>query len=319
MHFPQLSSPQCSGYPNLSSGYPNSTRQVCLSSGEILQISESAYSATTINGLQPEMLSAVTSGMVPALHIKNAVSTQWCDLVTNRFTRHPETRKEDVVPSIYSLGTHLYSCPRGESLTYYFQKVEQSNAAIEEILPHGRDPMVTFLKEACDLNGAGFEYLTADELSIRHGSLRMWGKGSGSKEDGRCYFAVPHEDYEETNDNHRLPQIYQSNNVYSIVLCIDAVHDREPETIVWNRRMTLEETRDPRNRHSWASYGYRESLLQDVDSMLIRLSRGDAAIIPAHNVHAVVGYPGFQRCTYMAFFHLIKPTQNGFQKLIFRT
>jgi hypothetical protein len=309
---PQLSIPQCSGQPNVS-------REVCLSTGETLKVSDGAYSAATIKGLQPSMLGAVVSGLAPALHIENAVSMQWCDLVTSRFTRHPETRKEDVVPPIYSLGAHLYSCARGESLSCYFQKVEQSNAAIEEILPYGHDPMVTFLQDACKLNGASFEYLTAQEFSIRHGSLRMWGKDSGSRADELCYFAVPHEDYEETNDKHRLPQIYQSNNVYSIVLCIDAVRGREPETIIWNHRMTLDDIRNPQNKHSWASYGYRESLLQDADSALIRLRKGDAAIIPAHNVHAVVGYPGFQRCTYMAFFHLINPTRNGFEKLVFRT
>jgi hypothetical protein len=239
--------------------------------------------------------------------------------VSARFTRHPATKKEDVLPPIYSLGNHLYSCPKGESYAYYFQKIDQSNSAIAEILPNGWDPIVSFLKEACELVGSEFEYLTADRFSIRHGSLRMWGKDSGSTADGRCYFAVPHEDYEETNHNHRLPQIYQSNNVYSIVLCLDAVHDREPETIVWNQRMSLEEISDPKNKHSWASYGYRESLFQDVDSMLIRLQKGDAAIIPAHNVHAVIGYPGFQRCTYMAFFHLIEPTPTGFSKMVFRT
>lgn len=147
----------------------------------------------------------------------------------------------------------------------------------------------------------------------------MWRKDSGSTSVGRCYFAVPDEDYEETNDSHRLPRIYQSNNVYSIVLYIDAVSDREPETIVWNRRMFLQAIRDPNNKHSWASYGYHESLFKDNDSMLIRLEKVDAAIIPAHNVHAVIGCPGFQRCTYMGFFHLIGQTPTGFSKMVFRT
>ncbi|MFN9643525.1 MAG: hypothetical protein ACK6BG_00025 [Cyanobacteriota bacterium] len=309
--------------PQLSSPRGNGEQKVCqdvhLSTGETLQIGAHAYGATVVEGLQPAMLAEVARGAVPALHIKNAVSLEWCDLVSDRFSRHSATKKEDVIPPIYSLGNHLYSCPKGESFSCYFQHIEQSNAAIAEILPNGHDPIVSFLKEACALSGSTFEYLSANGFSIRHGSLRMWGKDSGSTSDGRCYFAVPHEDYEETNDNHRLPQIYRSNNVYSIVLCIDAVHEHEPETIVWNRRMTLEEIRDPNNKHSWASYGYRESLFHDVDSMLMRLKKGDAAIIPAHNVHAVIGYPGFQRCTYMAFFHLIDPTPTGFSKMIFRT
>jgi hypothetical protein len=294
-------------------------REIHLSTGETLRIGAHAYGATVVEGLQPAILAAVASGALPALHIKNAVSIQWCDLVSDRFTRHPATMKEDVLPPIYSLGSHLYSCPTGESFSYYFQRIEQSNAAIAEILPNGWDPIVSFLKDACELGGSRFEYLSANGLSIRHGSFRTWGKDSGSTADGRCYFAAPHEDYEETNNNHPLPQIYQSNNVFSIILCIDAVHDCEPETIVWNQRMTLDEISDPNVRHSWASYGYRESLFQDVDSMLIRLKKGDAAIIPAHNVHAVIGYSGFQWCTYMAFFHLIEPTPTGFSKLVFRT
>jgi len=312
MSAPQPSIPRGSGQQRVY-------REIHLSTGETLQIGSRAYNATVVEGLQPAMLAEVASGAVPALYIKNAVSLQWCDLVSDRFTRHPATKKEDVLPPIYSLGNHLYSCPTGESFSHYFQRIEQSNAAIAEILPDGWDPIVSFLKDACELGGSTFEYLSANGLSIRHGSLRMWGKDSVSTADGRCYFAAPHEDYEETNSNHPLPQIYQSNNVYSVILCIDAVQDREPETIVWNQRMSLEEISDPINKHSWASYGYRESLFQDADSLLIRLKKGDAAIIPAHNVHAVIGYPGFQRCTYMAFFHLIEPTPTGFSKMVFRT
>ncbi len=296
------------------------TRQeVLLTTGESLHINSDTFVAGVIEGLQPAMLTAVTSGKIPALHIKNAMSHEWCNQVSERFMHHPATKKEGVTPPIYSLGTHLYSCPKGETFSSYFRDIERSNAAIANVLPNGNDPIVSFLQAACELNDAKFEYLSLNGVSVRHGTLRLWGKDSGASSGGRCYFAVPHEDYEETNDQHPLPQIYQSNNVYSIVLCIDAVHDREPETLVWNRRMTLAEIRDPNNRHPWASYGYRESLLDDVDCMLFRLKKGDAAIIPAHNVHAVIGFPGFRRCTYMAFFHLIKTTPSGFSKMIFRT
>ncbi len=295
------------------------SREVLLTTGESLHISDHAYGAAVSEGLRPERLADVTTGRVPALYIKNAMGLEWCDQVSERFRHHPATKKEGVTPPIYSLGTHLYSCPKGESFLRYFPDIERSNQAIKDVLPNGIDPIVSFLRDACELNHAKFEYLSHAGFSVRHGSLRMWGKDSEVAAGGRCYFAVPHEDYEETNDHHRLPQIYQSNNVFSIVLCIDAVPDREPETIVWNRRMTLEEIRDPCNRHPWASYGYRESLLDNVACMLLRLKKGDAAIIPAHNVHAVVGYPGFRRCTYMAFFHLIQATPNGFAKMIFRT
>lgn len=293
--------------------------EVILATGESLKISTDTLLTCMAEGFQPARLTDVTSGKVLALHIKNAMSHKWCDQVAQRFADHPETKKENVTPPIYSLGKHLYSCPQGESFSGYFRDIEASNIAITDVLPQGRDPIVSFLQDACELAGAKFEYLSLGGFSVRHGTLRLWGKGSDSSSGGRCYFAVPHEDYVETNDRHRLPQIHQSNNVYSIVLCVDAVRDREPETIVWNRRMTLAEIRDPNNRHLWASYGYRESLLDGVDSTLLRLRKGDAAIIPAHNVHAVVGHPGFQRCTYMAFFHLINATSSGFSKMIFRT
>ena len=295
------------------------SQEVTLTTGERLRIGSDTFVAGVSEGLQPAMLTAVTGGVVPALLIKNALSQEWCDQVSERFTHHPATKKEGVTPPIYSLGTHLYSCPKGESSEGYFRDIERNNAAIEDVLPNGVDPIVSFLQDACEQSGARFEYLSLNGCSVRHGTLRLWGKDSVASGGGRCYFAVPHEDYEETNDHHPLPQIHQTNNVYSIVLCIDAIQDREPETIIWNRRMTLEEIRDPNNRHPWASYGYRESLLDGVDSMLMRLKKGDAAIIPAHNVHAVVGYPGFQRCTYMAFFHLINATSSGFSKMIFRT
>jgi hypothetical protein len=295
------------------------SQEVLLSTGECLQIGSDTFVPGVIEGLQPAILTAVTSGKVPALHIKNAMSQEWCDQVSMRFADHPATKKEGVTPPIYSLGTHLYSCPKGQSISSYLGDIERSNEAIADVLPNRNDPIVTFLQKACELNNAKFEYLSHAGFSVRHGTLRLWGKDSVASSGGRCYFAVPHEDYEETNDLHPLPQIHQSNNVYSIVLCIDAIQDREPETIVWNRRMTLEEIRDPQNKHPWASYGYRESFLDGVDCMLMRLKKGDAAIIPAHNVHAVIGYPGFKRCTYMAFFHLINPTPSGFSKMIFRT
>jgi hypothetical protein len=158
------------------SGEQRVYREIHLSTGETLKIGAHAYNATVVEGLQPAMLAEVASGAVPALHIKNAVSLQWCDLVSDRFARHPATKKEDVLPPIYSLGNHLYSCPMGESFSYYFQKIEQNNAAIAEILPNGSDPIVSFLKDACELGGSTFEYLSANGLSIRHGSLRMWGK-----------------------------------------------------------------------------------------------------------------------------------------------
>lgn len=305
---------------NLPSPHGEPPRQdIVLVTGESLKISGDTFVACVTEGLLPASLSAVTSGKAPALHIKNAMSQEWCNQVAKRFEEHAATKKEGVTPPIYSLGTHLYSCPKGESGSSYFRDIEQSNAAIEDVLPNGDDPIVSFLRKACELSDAKFEYLSLNGHSVRHGTLRMWGKDSGSSSVGRCYFAVPHEDYEETNDKHPLPQIYESNNVYSIVLCIDAVNDKEPETIVWNRRMTLQEIRDPINQHPWASYGFRESLLEGVDSMLLRLKKGDAAVIPAHNVHAVIGCPGYHRCTYMAFFHLIDSKPGGFSKMIFRT
>jgi hypothetical protein len=113
MFVPQLSSPR-------GSGQQRACRDISLSTGEILQIGALDYGATVVEGLQPAMLAAVASGKIPVLHIRNAVSLQWCDLVLDRFTHHTATKKEDVVPPIYSLGTHLYSCPKGESFSFYF-------------------------------------------------------------------------------------------------------------------------------------------------------------------------------------------------------
>ena len=93
------------------------------------------------------------------------------------------------------------------------------------------------------MHNAQFEYLSHEGVSVRHGALRLWGGGSQTADsmqvDEQCYFAMPHEDYEETNANNPLlHQIHDSNNVYSIIWCIDAIEDREPETIVWNRRIS---------------------------------------------------------------------------------
>lgn len=294
--------------------------EVVLTTGESLKVTNGAFSPEVADGFQPTMLAGLADEKIAALHMRNAVDLKWCDRVSDRFAQHPETKKEGVSPPIYSLGSHLYSAAEGETFSGYFKNIEQRNLAISSVLPEGHDPIVSFLKEACKVNNAEFEYLSFNDESVRHGSLRLWGGGSRPAEDGRCYFAVPHEDYEETNADHALlEQIHDSDNVYSIILCIDAVDDKEPETIVWDKHLTLEEIRDPNNKHPWASYGYSESILEGVESMLFRLKKGDAAIIPSHNVHAVVGFPGFRRCTYMAFFHLIKTESGGFSKMIFRT
>lgn len=298
----------------------HTTQKVLLATGESLQITNANFAAVVMEGFQPTMLATLISGETPALHMKNAVDREWCQQVAEQFVKHPATKREEVTPPIYSLGSHLYSCPQGNEFPCYFRDIEQMNAAIESVLPEGHDPIVAFLQQACELNNAQFEYLSCDGHSVRHGSLRLWGEGSQFSNDKPCYFAAPHEDYVETNANHpALHQICDVNNLYSIILCIDAVDDREPETLVWNRRMTLEEIRDPSNKHGWSSYGYKESIIEGIDAMSIRLKKGDAAIIPAHNVHAVIGYPGFRRCTYMAFFHIIKTPATNFAKMVFRT
>lgn len=298
----------------------HTAQEISLVTGESLQINNGAFAAAITEGLQPAMLAMLADGTIPAIHMKNAVDSEWCDQVSERFAQHPATEKEGVVPPIYSLGSHLYSCPKGEAVPCYFQNIEKMNTAMASVLPNGHDPIVSFLQEACELNNAQFEYLTLDGVSVRHGALRLWGEGSHSISDERCYFAAPHEDYEETNDNNPLlDQIYDSDNVYSIILCIDAVEDKEPETIVWDRRMTLDEINDPGNRHPYSSYGYKESLLEGVDAMSIRLKKGDVAIMPTHKIHAVIGFSGFRRCSYMAFFHLRKTGSKGFSKMIFRT
>jgi hypothetical protein len=295
-------------------------RSVHLATGECLRIDDSAFAALVTAGLQPTAVAALADGSAPAVHMLGAVDAAWCEQVAERFARHPETEKEGVTPPIYSLGSHLYSCPTGEADACYFRDIERRNAAIANVLPGGRDPIVSFLKEASGRMGAEFEYLSHQGASVRHGALRLWGAGSQPTGEGRCYFAVPHEDYEETNAAHAvLHQIHGSNNVYSMILCIDAAPDREPETIVWDRRMTLAEICDPGNKHPWANYGFKESLFDGIAALMIKLQKGDAMIIPAHNVHAVIGFPGFRRCTYMAFFHLIRTAGSGVSKLVFRT
>lgn len=295
-------------------------KKIKLASGETLRVTNDAFVPAITKGLQPSMLIPLADGRVPALHMKKAINLDWCDQVSERFANHPATHKEGVSPPIYSLGSHLYSCLKGEASSCYFQGIEQQNQAISHVLPNRYDPIVSFLRDACELNDAQFEYLSHEGATVRHGALRLWGGGSQASDRGRCYFAMPHEDYEETNDNNPLlHQIHGVDNVYSIIFCIDAVEGHEPETIVWDRRITLDEINDPANHHPWANYGFSESLLDGVDAMSFQLKKGDAAIIPAHHIHAVIGFPGFRRCTYMAFFHFVKTPSGGFSKIIFRT
>ena len=86
-----------------------------LASGESLQITNDVFIPAVTEGLQPAMLQLLADGEVPALHMKKAVDHRWCDHVAEKFAHHPATQKEGVSPPIFSLGSHLYSCPAGEA------------------------------------------------------------------------------------------------------------------------------------------------------------------------------------------------------------
>ena len=91
------------------------------------------------------------------------------------------------------------------------------------ILPITEDPILNFLVESCDRWGIEFEKLGIQNKIVEQGTLRLWGRGTDHESDN-VYFALPHEDYEETNANHPLlHQIQGTDNIYSIILCLDAV------------------------------------------------------------------------------------------------
>ncbi|OUD12283.1 hypothetical protein [Thioflexithrix psekupsensis] len=197
-------------------------RTVVLPTGQALALNHDPhFKAVVTEGLRPELVADLARGRIVALHAKNAFDPDWCDLVAERFTQHPATKKEGVIPPIYSLGSHLYSYPKEAGAAAYFSNIEHTNQAISDVLPNGHDPIVSFLQAACEWHDAEFEYLSLNGTSVRHGSFRLWGEGTPlSEEDAQCYFAAPHEDYAETNaNNSSLPQIYQSNNVYIPKLC----------------------------------------------------------------------------------------------------
>jgi len=266
-----------------------------------------------------DQLYKIFSGSTAGLVIKDAVDDTWCDELNNAFIKHPSTKKEGVEPPIYSLGSHLYACGSGTTVPCYFDTLEESNKAISEILPKGFDPLISSLKEACDFMACDFEFLKHEGKEVRHGNLRLWGAGTSASPE-LSYFALPHEDYEETNSNHpMLEQIHGLGNIYSIILCTDAIEGYEPETILWNGRLSLEQVLDPENRHDKGSYGFSETVLENFEATSIRLRKGDMGIIPAHNIHAVVGYPGFARSTYMAFFQVEFDEFGKPSRMVFRT
>ena len=291
--------------------------------GKVVGTYSKEFQPEVVCGLAPHLLGRLNSGATPALHMVDAIDKKWCDQVNTAFSNHADVKQEGVNPVILSLGQHLYACGSGTTIECYFDKLEASNKAMREILPDGVDPLVDFLKNGCNLSNAEYEALCYNGIAVEHGTLRLWGQGDGKVD--KCqpkkkYFALPHEDYEETNASHpMLSQIQGTNNIFSIILCIDAVPGREPTTILWDKRMTLDDIRDPQYRNQLGTYGFDEKILHASAVTAIQLKKGDMAVIPAHAVHAVVGYEGMKRSTYMAFFHFVKSKDGTIKKIIFRT
>jgi hypothetical protein len=310
----------------------NSSSSPSLPGNKIIgrQSEEFAARVTTDNCL--DSVHELVAGRIAALHFKGVVSTQWCDEVTERFKNHRDVHREGVEPPIFTVGKHLYACGEGATIECYFKDLPKFNKIMDELLPKQEDPLIDFLARMAKENGMDFELLKADGCCVEHGTLRLWGNAStNSKNTSQIHgcrhaggdlvwFALPHEDLKETNASHpMLTQIQGTDNIYGVILCLQAVQGREPRTILWNKELSLEQIKDPLNKSTHGSYGFSEQLLQDAEVTAIKLEPGDIGIIPAHKVHAVVGHKDATRCSLSGFVHFIKDADGKPIKIVFRT
>jgi|GEM_PF-1927953 len=305
------------------------TESPLLPGGEIVGKLDPDFNVEIIQDRSFDSIHKLAAGRVAGLQFKNVASIDWCQEVATRFIEHPETHRESVIPAIFTLGKHLYACGSGETIQCYFNEMEDTNRVMKTIFPNQEDLLISFLKELATSNGLGFEFLEAEGKSVQHGTLRLWGRkesadkqsdATSESENSLRFFANPHEDLKETNSDHpMLQQIQGCDNIYGVILCISAVPGHEPRTVLWDKELNLSEIRDPKNKISGGSYGFTTALLEDSKVCAIKLLPGDLGIIPAHKVHAVVGYDNAERCTLSGFIHFIKDSDGRPTKIVYRT
>ncbi len=320
--------PGLDGEKFTSCGEEVSTEVPTLPGGKVIGKFNPDFRVEVIRDQSFDTVHKLASGRVAGLQFKGVASQEWCDEVTRRFVDHPETHRESVVPLIYTLGKHLYACGSGTAIQCYFDGLDDTNRVMKSILPNKQDLLIEFLRTMAKENGMEFEFLEANGKRVEHGTLRLWGRKDDPKSESVAsaehsplrYFANPHEDLKETNSDHpMLHQIQDCDNIYGVILCIQAHPGQEPRTILWDRELTLAEMRDPQNKFKSGSYGFATELLEDSSVCAIRLQPGDLGIIPAHKVHAVVGHDKAERCTLSGFIHFVKDDTGRPTKIVYRT
>jgi len=256
----------------LATGRELSQEQPILPKGQVVGRIDPTFAAEVIRDRSFDGIHALVSGRVAALQFKNIASKDWCDALTRSFIAHPEIHRESVTPAIYTLGKHLYACGSGTTIKCYFEQLPDTNRIMKSILPNQEDRLITFLKEMAEANGLDFEYLQAGGNQVEHGTLRLWGRKNGATNNGTTassgssltFFANPHEDLKETSSDHpMLKQINNCDNIYGVILCIQAVPGKEPRTVLWDKELDLSTIRDSRNRFESGSYGFSTKLLED--------------------------------------------------------
>jgi hypothetical protein len=309
----------------LSSGLNTIIESVELPQNRTVGVISEDFKPKRVTRNEMDAIHELLAGRVAGLQFKEAISKEWCDQVTDSFIKNPHVHKENVSPAIYTIGKHLYACGSGEAVECYFKDLDKTNETMKSVLPDNRDLMIEFVRELAETNDLEFEFLEHAGHRVEHGTLRLWGgsdriEGLDSGQSLLRYFALPHEDLKETRADHpMLSQIQKSDNIYAIILCLQAVEGKEPRTIIWDKELTLQEIRNKDNKSADGSYGFSTALLEDSPVSAIRLTPGDIGILPAHKVHSVVGHAGATRCTLSGFMHFIKDDSGNAVKIVFRT
>lgn len=291
----------------------------CISSGEVNDVgvevnrsveNELRKNLHIVDSLDREGIEHVfVKRFSESLQVKNFIDEGESSAIVESFRAHPDIIKEDVYPNppIYSIGSHLYSSRPGYVQEDYFDKMEDENRVLGEILK-GKDYLAGAISKVAESLGLEFEYFNdGNGKHLKYGALRMWGWGGVEEHNGDKFVAMPHEDLIDISNRFPELEVSKPDNVYAAILCLKT-GENPSKTVVWDKIPTKADDLDPdKKKEYWFTY----DMIEGVDSYAMQLHAGDFGIFPAHKIHAVIG--GDERCTLGCFFHV----HNG--KVIMRT
>lgn len=218
---------------------------------------------------------AVIGGQYVGAICRGYVSGSACDLLLERFNRHPElrTRLGD------ARGKYLGTFHWGKAKTEYLRECEKFRSIVNPFSSEWASA-VSQLGTTLEASGTLLRPAVWDGLQVATPLIRSWEGTAG-------YALIPHEDLSQCTDpiqaGFEIQSAAKSNQVCSLNLCIANSYGGDLQ--LWNHIPTEIE----KGRYGTAVEGgpYPLELVEAADTLVIRIEVGDLYIFNGAHVHAV--------------------------------